>query len=420
MSDIAVIVGLGYVGLPLAREATRSGLRVIGLDVNEEIVAGLEAGRSHIDDLTDDDVIEMRCGGFCATTDPSVLARASAVVICVPTPLSEDGGPDLGAVITAVRTVAAHLQPGMLVSLESTTYPGTTDEVVRPILEVSGLVAGVDFHLAFSPERIDPGNEQFGPRNTPKVIGGYTQRCTQAAADFYGRFVDTVVKTRGTREAETAKLLENTYRHINIALVNEMAKFCHDLNIDLWDVIGAASTKPFGFQSFRHGPGVGGHCIPIDPNYLSHNVRTKLGYPFRFVELAQEINNSMPAYVAGRVQDLLNRDSKAVRGASVLLLGVTYKPNIADVRESPAAPLAKRLMALGANVSFHDPRVKNWTVAGHDLTSESDLYGAVADADACVLLQNHCEYDVDELAMCSRRFLDTRGIAQRSATVERL
>ncbi len=420
MSDIAVIIGLGYVGLPLAREATRSGLRVIGLDLNAEVVAGLEAGRSHIDDLTDDDVIEMKRGGFRATTDPSVIALASAVVICVPTPLSEGGGPDLHAVIGAVETVARHLQRGTLVSLESTTYPGTTDEVVRPILEASGLIAGVDFNLAFSPERIDPGNQDFGPRNTPKVIGGHTEKCTEAAADFYGRFVDTLVKTKGTREAELAKLLENTYRHVNIALVNEMARFCHDLNIDLWDVIGAASTKPFGFQSFRHGPGVGGHCIPIDPNYLSYNVRTKLGYPFRFVELAQEINNNMPAYVARRVQDLLNRDCKAARGASVLLLGVTYKPNIADVRESPAAPLAKCLIAAGAHVSFHDPYVKNWTVDGHDLTSESDLYGAVADADACVLLQNHADYDVDALAMCSRRFLDTRGIARRSATVERL
>jgi UDP-N-acetyl-D-glucosamine dehydrogenase len=420
MSDIAVIIGLGYVGLPLACEATRSGLRVIGFDLNEEVVAGLEAGRSHIDDLTDDDVIDMARCGFRATIDPSVIALARTVVICVPTPLSEGGGPDLSAVIGATETVATHLQPGTLVSLESTTYPGTTDEVVRPILEASGLIAGVDFNLAFSPERIDPGNQEFGPRNTPKVIGGHTEKCTEAAADFYGRFVDTVVKTKGTREAEMAKLLENTYRHINIALVNEMARFCHDLNIDLWDVIGAASTKPFGFQSFRHGPGVGGHCIPIDPNYLSYNVRTKLGYPFRFVELAQEINSTMPAYVARRVQDLLNRDSKAVRGASVLLLGVTYKPNIADVRESPAAPLAKCLIAAGASVSFHDPHVKNWTVAGRDLTSESDLYGAVADADACVLLQNHTDYDVDALAMCSRRFLDTRGIARRSATVDRL
>ena len=240
MSDIAVIIGLGYVGLPLAREATRSGLKVIGLDLNDEIVAGLEAGRSHIDDLTDDDVIEMRRGGFRATTDSRVIAQAGAVVICVPTPLAEGGSPDLSAVIAAAQSIAAQLQPGTLVSLESTTYPGTTDELVRPILESTGLVAGVDFNLAFSPERIDPGNEHFGPRNTPKVVGGHTENCTQAAADFYGKFVDTVVKTRGTREAEMAKLLENTYRHINIALVNEMARFCHDLDIDLWDVIGCS------------------------------------------------------------------------------------------------------------------------------------------------------------------------------------
>jgi nucleotide sugar dehydrogenase len=420
MSGIAVIIGLGYVGLPLAREASRSGLQVIGLDINEEVVAGLEAGRSHIDDLTDDDVIDMRHGGFRATVDPSVIAQAETVVICVPTPLSDGGRPDLSAVIAAVKSVAKHLQPGTLVSLESTTYPGTTDEVVRPILEASNLIAGVDFNLAFSPERIDPGNPLFGPRNTPKVIGGHTEKCAQVAADFYGRFVDTVVKAKGTREAEMAKLLENTYRHINIALVNEMAQFCHELNIDLWDVIDAAATKPFGFQSFRHGPGVGGHCIPIDPNYLSHHVRAKLGYSFRFVELAEEINNSMPTYVARRVQDLLNRDGTAIRGASVLLLGVTYKPNIADVRESPAAPLAKRLIAAGAHVSFHDPHVKNWTVAGYDLTSESDLYDAVTDANVCVLLQNHREYDVDELALRSRRLLDTRGVTRRRATVERL
>jgi UDP-N-acetyl-D-glucosamine dehydrogenase len=263
MSDIAVIIGLGYVGLPLAREATQSGLKVMGLDLNEEIVAGLEAGRSHIDDLTDDDVIEMRRSGFRATTDPRVIAQAGAVVICVPTPLAEGGSPDLSAVIAAVETVAAQLQPGTLVCLESTTYPGTTNELVRPILEATGLVAGVDFNLAFSPERIDPGNQQFGPRNTPKVIGGHTENCTQAAADFYGKFVDTVVKTRGTRAAEMAKLLENTYRHINIALVNEMARFCHDLNIDLWDVITAASTKPFGFQSFQHGP------VSVDTAFLS-------------------------------------------------------------------------------------------------------------------------------------------------------
>ncbi|MDI1466435.1 nucleotide sugar dehydrogenase, partial [Catellatospora sp. KI3] len=277
------ILGLGYVGLPLAQEAVKAGLSVLGYDVNTKLVASLNEGRSHVDDLSDGDIAQMLAGGFRATTDESEIASARTAVICVPTPLSADGGPDLGAVDSATRAVARNLRPGMVVILESTTYPGTTDEYVRPILEEGGLVAGADFHLAFSPERIDPGNPQFGPHNTPKVVGGHTPACTDAAADFYGRFVDTVVRAKGTREAETAKLLENTYRHINIALVNEMAKFCHQLGIDLWDVIRAASSKPFGFQAFYPGPGVGGHCIPIDPNYLSHNVRAKLGYPFRFV-----------------------------------------------------------------------------------------------------------------------------------------
>src|SRR5690606_38697605 len=257
----------------------------------------------------------------------------------------------------------------MLVVLESTTYPGTTEEVVRPILEEGGLVAGRDFALAFSPERIDPGNPVYGMKNTPKVVGGLTPECTDRAAAFYGRFVDTVVPAKGTREAETAKLLENTYRHINIALVNEMARFCHELGIDLWNVIEMAKTKPFGFQAFYPGPGVGGHCIPIDPNYLSYNVRARLGYPFRFVELAQEINATMPAYVARRAQDILNEDSIAMRGSTILMLGVTYKPDIADQRESPAVPLAKQLMRMGAEVRYHDPNVATWDVNGTELTS---------------------------------------------------
>jgi nucleotide sugar dehydrogenase len=298
----------------------------------------------------------------------------------------------------------------MLVVLESTTYPGTTDEVVRPALESSGLVAGRDFHLAFSPERIDPGNEQFGPRNTPKVVGGHTPECTERAAEFYGRFVDTVVRTRGTREAETSKLLENTYRHINIALVNEMARFCHELGIDLWDVIQAASTKPFGFQAFYPGPGVGGHCIPIDPNYLSNNVRARLGYPFRFVELAQEINATMPSYVAHRAQNILNAVGKPVMGASILLLGVTYKPNIADQRESPVVPLARQLLALGAVVAYHDPHVTSWNAAPAAVTRASDLEEAVTSADLVILLQDHREFDADALAKRAKLFFDTRGV----------
>ncbi|QDO87104.1 nucleotide sugar dehydrogenase [Ornithinimicrobium ciconiae] len=420
MAADAVIIGLGYVGLPLAQEATRAGLTILGYDINQGVVDALNSGTSHVDDLTDADIVQMQEGGFRATTDESEIASAKVVVICVPTPLSDEGGPDLRPVEGAVDAVARNLQPGMLVILESTTYPGTTDEVVRPKLEAGGLVAGTDFHLAFSPERIDPGNEKFGAKNTPKVVGGQTPACTDAAAEFYGRFIDTIVRAKGTREAETAKLLENTYRHINIALVNEMARFCHELGIDLWDVIDAASSKPFGFQAFYPGPGVGGHCIPIDPNYLSHNVRARLGYPFRFVELAQEINSGMPAYVVSRIQDQLNEDGKALRGSTVLLLGVTYKPNIADQRESPAVPLAKALVAKGATVLFHDPHVSSWGAMGDSVTRVEDPAKAVVEADLSVLVQNHREYDVDALAGSANRFFDTRGKATDSERVSRL
>ena len=420
MAVDAVIIGLGYVGLPLAQEATRAGLTILGYDINQGVVDDLNAGRSHVDDLSDADIAEMIGGGFRATTDESEIAQAPVAVICVPTPLSDEGGPDLRAVEGAVDAVARNLQPGMLVILESTTYPGTTDEVVRPKLEAGGLVVGQDFHLAFSPERIDPGNEKFGAKNTPKVVGGQTPTCTEAAAEFYGRFVDTIVRAKGTREAETAKLLENTYRHINIALVNEMARFCHELGIDLWDVIEAAKSKPFGFQAFYPGPGVGGHCIPIDPNYLSYNVRAKLGYPFRFVELAQEINGSMPSYVAQRIQSLLNSEGKATKGSSVLLLGVTYKPDTADQRESPAVPLAKRLRSMGAEVSFHDPHVEHWHAGAIDLDRVPDLDAALAAADVVVIVQGHAEYDGEQIAAKAKRVLDTRGMAPLADTVEHL
>jgi nucleotide sugar dehydrogenase len=409
-----VVLGLGYVGLPLAHEATLAGLRAVGLDVSRGAVEGLNSGRSHVDDLADGDIAAMLEAGFEATTDEGVLDRAAAAVVCVPTPLSGDGGPDLGAVRKAMAAVARHLHDDQLVVLESTTYPGTTTDVVRPILEsVSDLVAGKDFHLAFSPERIDPGNREYGLRNTPKVVGGLTPACTARAAAFYGKFVDTVVEAAGPAEAETAKLLENTYRHINIALVNEMARFCHELDIDLWDVIRCASTKPFGFQAFYPGPGVGGHCIPIDPNYLSHNVRAKLGYPFRFVELAEEINATMPAYVAHRAQNLLNRAGKPTHGSSVLLLGVTYKPDIADQRESPAVPLARQLDLLGAKVAYHDPRVAEWD-AGVPVTRVTDLDEGIARADLVVLVQNHSEYDAARLASGARLFFDTRGVTTGS------
>jgi len=403
-----VVVGLGYVGLPLAAEATRAGLSVVGLDIDAQRVAALAGGRSHVDDLTDDDVADLLTRGFTPTDDASVLARADTVVICVPTPLTAVGGPDLGAVDRAVATVGAHLHAGQLVVLESTTYPGTTEDRLLPFLQdVSGLKAGPDFHLAFSPERIDPGNQVYGIRNTPKVVGGVTEECGDRAVAFYGRFIDKVVRTRGTREAEMAKLLENTYRHVNIALVNEMAVFCHDLGIDLWDVIDAAATKPFGFQAFRPGPGVGGHCIPIDPNYLSFRVR-QLGYPFRFVELAQEINERMPAYVTSRAQRLLNDQGKAVKDARILLLGVTYKPDISDDRESPARPVARRLKELGAEVRFHDPYVPAWHVDGVHL-ERRDLARALPGADLVIVLQAHASYDPEQITRLSPLVLDTSG-----------
>jgi nucleotide sugar dehydrogenase len=361
----------------------------------------------------------MLSAGFTATLDASVLAQSKTIVICVPTPLDDDHRPDLSAVEGAARTVAEHLQPGTLVVLESTTWPGTTDELVRPILEKSGLTAGSDFHLAFSPERIDPGNPKFGLRNTPKVVGGFTDACKDRAAGFYGQFIERVVQVSGTREAEMAKLLENTYRHVNIALVNEMAIFCDELGVNLWESIEAAASKPFGFQKFLPGPGVGGHCIPVDPSYLSYTVR-KLGYPFRFVELAQEINERMPSYVVARVQRLLNRARKPVNGSRVLLLGVTYKPDIADQRETPAIPLAEALLELGAELTFCDPYVKEWTVQGKSVPREEDLATAVANADLTVLVQQHSAFDLDVLEDLANLVLDTRGVLTTSDRVERL
>jgi UDP-N-acetyl-D-glucosamine dehydrogenase len=407
-TDLAVI-GLGYVGLPLAQEALRAGLSVVGYDVSDRVITGLNAGKSHVDDLSDTDIQTMIKNGFTASKDDQVLEAASAIVICVPTPLSADGGPDLSAVLGATAAVAKNLKKGQLIVLESTTYPGTTEEVIKPILEAGGLVAGEDFYLAFSPERIDPGNKKFGMRNTPKVVGGINQVSTDKAVAMYANFVDTVVRAKGAKEAEMAKLLENTYRHINIALVNEMAMFCNDLGIDLWDVIRCASTKPFGFQAFYPGPGVGGHCIPIDPNYLSHQVKTNLGYPFKFVELAQEINAGMPNYVIRRVQDQLNTAGKALNGATVLLLGVTYKPNIADQRESPAIPIGLGLIEKGAKVIFHDPMVEVWRLAGTELPRVADLTAALKQADITVMLQDHASYDADLLISNSNLLFDTRG-----------
>jgi UDP-N-acetyl-D-glucosamine dehydrogenase len=419
MSWDLVVIGQGYVGLPVSQNAVLSGLSVAGLELNERTVAQLNSGHSHIGDISDSEVQDMISKGYTATADLDILAEAETIVICVPTPLGDSGAPDLSAVESAVGSIATRLRPGALVVLESTTYPGTTDDLVLPLLETSGKRVDEDFYLAFSPERIDPGNKTYGLKNTPKVVGGVTKESTTKAAAFYGRFVDSVVTVKGAKEAETAKLLENTYRHINIALVNEMSKFCHDLDIDLWEVIDAAGTKPFGFQAFYPGPGVGGHCIPIDPNYLSYQVRKTLGYPFRFVELAEEINNSMPGYVVHRIQDLLNVDSIALNGSRVLLLGVTYKANIADKRESPATDIAEILDRAGAEVSYHDPYVPEWSFSDRSLLSQSDLPKAAALADVVVLLQQHRVYDIEALAVVSKRLFDTRG-ASRDSSAHRL
>jgi UDP-N-acetyl-D-glucosamine dehydrogenase len=408
--DRLVVIGLGYVGLPLALGATRVGITVTGLDTSATTVDSLNSGRSHVDDVSDAEIASMLDAGFTATTDASCITEADVIVICVPTPLSPEFGPNLEAVESAARATAAHLRPGQLVVLESTTYPGTTEEVLVPILETSGLRVGVEFNCAFSPERIDPGNATYTLQNTPKVVGGMTPACTARATDFYSAVVDSVVVAKGVREAEMTKLLENTYRHVNIALVNEMARFCSELDIDLWDAIRCASTKPFGFNAFYPGPGVGGHCIPIDPNYLSHRVRTHLGYSFRFVELAQEINYGMPAYVARRVQDLLNDQGLAARGSRVLLLGVTYKADIADQRESPSVDVAHALKALGAHVSYHDPYVPEWHLNGESLARVADLEQAMADVDVIVLLQAHSVYDRERLGRVDRPLLDTRGV----------
>ena len=419
-----VVIGQGYVGLPMALRAAEKGLSVVGLDTKPSIVEALNAGRSHIDDVSDAQLRAGLTAGYSATTDAACVADADVVVVCVPTPLSPDGGPDLGPVERAARTIGEHIQPKTLVILESTTYPGTTEEVFAPLVLGSRLRLGTDVKIAFSPERVDPGNKVYGIQNTPKVVGGLTPACTSAARDFYAQFIDTVIEAKGAKEAEMAKLIENTFRHVNIALVNEMVRFSHELHIDLWDAIDCAATKPFGFMAFRPGPGVGGHCIPIDPSYLSHRVKAQLGYAFRMVELAEEINTAAPLYVATRIWQALNDRGIAVKGARILLLGVTYKENISDRRESPADPLARRLVSWGADLSYHDPFVPRWTVrSGSEalvLSSVEDLDASCSESDIVVLLQAHAFYDIGRIARSGSLMLDTRGVAEESTSVGRL
>ncbi len=414
-------MGQGYVGLPLAQGLanTKAQELILGFDVFERVVNNLNAGKSHIDDISDAELSTMIEQGYRATNNPADIALANTAVICVPTPLYETGEPDLSYVVSATQLIADNMSPGTLVILESTTYPGTTEDLVRPMLEKGGRVLDKDFFLAFSPERIDPGNKNFKITNTPKIVGGSSEESAKRALAFYEQFIETVVSAVGTREAETAKLLENTYRHINIALINEMAMFCNELGIDVWEVVRLASSKPYGFQAFYPGPGVGGHCIPVDPNYLSYEVKRRLGRPFRFIEMATDINTGMPAYVVGRIQDILNEHSKSLRGANVLLLGMTYKPDIADMRESPSAEVAELLVEKGAVTKFYDPHVE--VFKHHDLVidREKDLDAALKAADVVVVLQNHKAYDLDDIVKKSKVVFDTRGTL-RAPNVVRL
>ncbi|MDQ0992543.1 nucleotide sugar dehydrogenase [Streptomyces sp. V3I7] len=396
-ADLAVI-GLGPYGLPLAQAAVAAGIATLGY------ATGPEAGS-----LSPAERRRMLSGGFRTATDPAGLGRVRTAVICAPTPRGADGGLDLGQVEAAARTLAARLRPHTTVILESPVHPGTTEGFLRPLLEEgSGLRAGRDFHLAYSPSRVDPGNRDFTPANTPKVIGGLTPACTESAAAFYARLSDKVVRARGLREAETVQLLEANFRHVNIALVNEMAVLCHDLGVDLWDVIRCAETKPFGFQAFRPGPGVGGHVVPQD-------LTAHTGRSLRMVELAQQVNSHMPRYVVQRAAALLNEHGKSARGARVLLLGVTYKPDLADQQGSPAREIAARLMELGASVSYHDPHVPSWNVLTRPVPRADSLYEAAADADLTILLQQHRTYDLQGLSVKAQLLLDTRGATPTGA-----
>lgn len=406
----AAVLGLGYVGLPVVLAAVEAGVEVIGFDVDAGRVTVLEMGRSPVDTVTDESLGRaLATGRLSFTSDPDDLSPATAYVICVPTPLL-DKLPDLSMVTSAVGFVARSLSPGDLVSLESTTYPGTTEGLVADQIEQSSsLVAGRDYNLVFSPERIDPGNPEFGLGNTPKIVGGVTKQCTTAGAAFYRRLVDRVVPVSSPRVAETAKLLENTFRHVNIALANEMAVFCRELGIDLYEAIGAAATKPFGFMPFYPGPGVGGHCIPIDPAYFSWRVR-QLGLSFRFVELATEINDRMPAYVASRTAEMLNAVRKPLNGASIVLVGVAYKRGIGDLRESPAFSVARRLIRSGAELSWHDPYVSEFIVDGRPLPEVKSLgRDSLSGVDLAVLHTDHSCLDLDGLVRNAPLVLDTRG-----------
>jgi len=447
-SATVAIIGLGYVGLPLAVAFAERSFAVVGIDVDAAKVEALNRGESYVQDIPSERLARLIVAGstlnavsgdkrspgfpvergtFLVTTDYGVLDRCDAAIICVPTPLNKTRDPDVRYLISAGQSVARHIHPGMLVVLESTTYPGTTEELLLPMLTDRAVIerlgverfdVGTDFFLAFSPERIDPGNRQYVVENTPKVVGGVTGACQQVALALYGSAIQEIVPVSSTQTAEMVKLLENTFRAVNIALVNEVAIMCDKLGIDVWEVIDAAATKPYGFMKFTPGPGVGGHCIPLDPHYLSWKLKT-LNYNARFIQLAGEINTEMPRYWVEKVQDALNEAGKAMRGSRVLVLGVAYKKDINDVRESPALDVIELLRTKGADVRYHDPYVASLSHNGHGQTSEPDLDSALDAADCVVIVTDHSVYDWPAVFSKARLVVDTRHVQRGQGAEER-
>ncbi|MBI9044359.1 MAG: nucleotide sugar dehydrogenase [Anaerolineaceae bacterium] len=404
------VLGMGYVGLPLATVFAEAGYKVIGIDPDESKVKAIKEGKSYILDVPTEQVAKLvKAGLLDATSDFSVLKEADAVSICVPTPLRKTGDPDLSFVISATQDLAKYVHPGMVIVLESTTYPGTTRELIlSTITDACDLKVGEDFFLAFSPERVDPGREDWTTINTPKVVGGITPACLETATAWYCGALEEVVPVSSAEVAEMAKLLENTFRMVNIGLVNELAIMCDRLKVDVWDVVNAAGTKPFGFMKFTPGPGLGGHCIPIDPLYLSWKLKS-LNYTARFIELASEINTSMPRFVVSKIQDSLNDHCKPIKGSNILILGVAYKPDIDDLRESPALDVLGLLEQKGAVVSYHDPYISRFSHEGLDMVSVPDMLTAVQEADCVVIITNHSEYDYSEVLEHAALIIDTRN-----------
>jgi UDP-N-acetyl-D-glucosamine dehydrogenase len=407
------VVGLGYVGLPLALEFARAGFKVIGYDVSERVVKALMAGTSHIQDVPSAEVARLvKTGKFEATTDESRMHEMDAISIAVPTPLAKTRDPDMGFVIAAADAIGRNCRPGVVVILESTTYPGTTRELMQPKLEAAGLTVGEDVFLAFSPERVDPGNPVWNTKNTPKIVGGITASCTEIASALYATCLDTIVPVSSPETAELVKLLENTFRSVNIGLVNEMAIVCDKLGVNIWEVIDAAATKPFGFMKFTPGPGIGGHCIPLDPHYLAWKMRT-LNYKTRFIDLAGEINSEMPAVVVRKVAQALNEEKKAVNGSRILVLGVAYKKDIDDVRESPALDVIRLLEIQGAKVMYHDPYVPQFREEEHDHTSVALTDKEIESADAVVIITDHSSVDYQRVVDLAGVVVDTRNVTAK-------